>query len=162
MKISNEQLRALQDAEARRVKTGKPSEEFGALFTRQLDAEQPQGAAALENGAALAPGLRPMPVSGLAEDSAQASTLTAAQEAAGKMESMFDTFESYAGELALNDKTNLRGAYALLENMNSQIAEFKTRFPNAGSEQPEVASMLNELDVLVTAETFKFNRGDYI
>ena len=37
MKISNEQLRALQDAEARRVKTNKNTGEFGALFTRQLE-----------------------------------------------------------------------------------------------------------------------------
>ena len=161
MKISNEQLRALQDAEARRTKTGKPSEEFGALFTRQLDAEQPQGAAALENSAALAPGLLSMPISGLVEDSAQTAAPTAAQEAAGRMETMFTTFESYADELALDGKADLRGAYALLENMSAQISEFKTRFPNAGSEQPELAAMLNELDVLVTTETFKFNRGDY-
>ncbi len=161
MKISNEQLRALQDAEARRVKTNKNTGEFGALFTRQLDAEQPQGAAGLENAAAPAPGLRSMSLSGLLEDSASDSALTTVEEAAGQMENMFSTFESYADELALDDKANLRQAYGLLEKMNGQIAEFKSRFPNAGNEQPELATMLNELDVLVTTETFKFNRGDY-
>lgn len=161
MKISNEQLRALQDAEARRVKANRPSDGFSALLTRQLDVEQPQGATALEGASSVAPGVLSMPLSDIMEG-ASSSALTTAEEAAGQMESMFSTFESYADELALDDKANLRSAYALLEKMNGQIAEFKTRFPNTGAEQPELAAMLNELDVLVTSETFKFNRGDYV
>ncbi|MDL2216562.1 hypothetical protein LJB81_02370, partial [Desulfovibrio sp. OttesenSCG-928-M14] len=56
---------------------------------------------------------------------------------------------------------DLRQAYGLLQSMGQQVTDFKARFPNAAQEQPELAAMLNEVDVLFTTETFKFNRGDY-
>ena len=162
MKITNEQLRALQEAEGRRLKTSKAGDEFGALFTRQLDAEQPQGSAALDNAAPLTSGLRSVPLAGIMDESALSDSQSEEREAAGQMENMFGSLERYADELARNNKADLRRAYGMLEDMSNQIAGFKSRFPNAGAEQPELAAMVNELDVLVTAETFKFNRGDYL
>ena len=162
MKITNEQLRALQEAEGRRVKTPQTGDEFGALFTRQLDAEQPQGSSALDNASALTPGLRSVPLAGIMDDSALSDSQSEAREAAGQMENMFGALERYADELGRNDKADLRRAYGMLEDMGNQIAGFKSRFPNAGADQPELAAMVNELDALVTTETFKFNRGDYI
>ena len=158
MKIHNEQMRALQEVEAHRTKSGKASQEFGVLLNRQLDAGP--STVAPENTAALAPGFLSMPLAGILEDSA----LPGAQQAkdpSSRMENIFAVAERYADQLALNDKTNLREAYSLLESMSSQIAEFKSRFPNMREEQPALAAMLNEVDVLAVTETFKFNRGDY-
>lgn len=162
MKITNEQLRALQEAESRRTRTARAGDEFGALFTRQLDAGQSQAAATSEGAAALAPGLRSVPLAGLMEQPALSGAQTDAQEAAGRMETMFGSLERYAGELARDNGADLRRAYGMLEDMSKQIAGFKARFPDASAEQPEMAALVTEFDVLVTAETFKFNRGDYI
>lgn len=161
MKITTEQLRALQEAESRRTKTSKAGgDEFGALLTRQLDAEQPQGAAGPENAAPLASSLRTVPLAGIMEESAL-SEATVEEAMVGQMETMFGSVERYAGELARNDRADLRRAYGLLEEVGGQMAEFKSRFPNASAEQPGLAAMVNELDTLVVTETFKFNRGDY-
>ena len=162
MKITTEQLRALQEAESRRTKTSRAAgDEFGALLTRQLDAEQPQGAAGLENAAPLASNLRTVPLAGIMEESALSEGQSVEEAMVGQMETMFGSVERYAGELARNDRADLRRAYGLLEEVGGQMAEFKSRFPNADAEQPGLAAMVNELDALVVTETFKFNRGDY-
>ena len=113
MKITTEQLRALQEAESRRTRTSKAGgDEFGALLTRQLDAEQPQGAAGPENAAPLASSLRTVPLAGIMEESAL-SEATVEEAMVGQMETMFGSVERYAGELARNDRADLRRAYGL-------------------------------------------------
>jgi hypothetical protein len=162
MKIHSEQLRALQDAEARRIKPHKTDEEFSALLTRQLDPDLIQASAAPEHTAAPATGLRSLPLAGLAENSALACAETAVEQASGHMEKLLGSFERYTRELALDERADLRQAYGLLEDMNGRIAEFSSRFPDLSAEQPALAAIINELDVLVSTETFKFNRGDYV
>lgn len=157
MKISTEQLRALQEIEVNKAKEHKASGDFGELLTRQLDAGQQP--AALEHAAAPQPAVL-LPLSGVTEDSALSSAPF--EEAATMMDGMFNTLEQYAGQLAQAENPDMRAAYATLENMRGQIADFKSRYPNAAEEQPGLAAMVNELDVLATTEVFKFNRGDYL
>jgi len=162
MKISNEQIRAIQEKEASRTKRPQELGDFDELLARQLDNGQQQvSATASEPVSASVKGTVSLPFADGVEGSS-GSVPFFSEEAAALMEGMFNTFERYADQIAGNEKGDLRDAYSLLENMGGQIADFKARFPNAGAEQPELAAMINELDVLATTETFKFNRGDYL
>ena len=78
------------------------------------------------------------------------------------MDGMFATIEQYAGQLAQGATPDLKSAYGLLRDLDGQIDGFKSRYPTAGQDMPELAAMLNELDVLAATEKFKLNRGDYL
>jgi hypothetical protein len=161
MKIQNEQLRALREAEAGSQKKARPGEEFDRLLSREVQRENAQQAAES------APAPRNMPSPALlgaqaaVDSAAPISGPEALEKAAQEMEGMFATLDSYAGQLALDDKADLRQAYALLESLGGRIADFKSRHMTAGSQGP-LSSLLSELEVLTTTETIKFNRGDYL
>lgn len=161
MKITSEQLRALQELEAKRTALPKTGGDFSELLTRQLEQNGQSAPVMPEKAPAPTQGLATISLSGMAQ-SAESSAPIHSEEAANQMDGMVTTFERYANQMARNENADLREAYALLESMNGQIAGFKSQFPNAGEEMPELAAMLNELDVLATTETFKFNRGDYL
>lgn len=161
MKISNEQLQALQETEARR-KPSAAQEGFEGILAQQMDTKTAQGLASAQGSQALMRGS--MPVS-LTEDSgAAASGLVqgTAAEMAMRMDGLFTGMDNYALQLASNDPAALRGAYSQLEQLNTEISSFRSAFPNMEAEQPELAAMMNELEAVAVTETFKFNRGDYL
>jgi hypothetical protein len=161
MKIQNEQLRALREAEAGKPKKTRPGEAFDRLLNREVRKENAQ------QTAESAPAPRNMPNPALIgaqaalESAAPTSGPEALESAAQEMEGMFATLDSYAGQLALDGKADLRQAYALLENLTGRIADFKSRHMTGESATP-LAPLLHELEVLTTTETIKFNRGDYL
>ena len=159
MKISNEQLRAIQEQEAQRPKVQKGAQQgdFTDLLARHLETDTQPPFAAPESLTAPATSVS-LPVTGILEDSAP-TVPSLYEDASTAMETMFDTLDSYSRQLA--GAGGLKEAYSLLQDMNGQIADFKQRFPDAASQRPGLAAMFNELDVLATTETFKFNRGDY-
>lgn len=157
MKISSEQLKVLQEQELRK-KPGVAAGNFDEILALQMDPAQ--GAGKLTQ-TGLAPRVAaPAALEGILEDSAP-DTPALMQEAVDRMEGMFNTLDSYAAQIGSGNQ-DMRQAYGLLQNMGQQVADFKARFPNAEQEQPALAAMLNEVDVLFTTETFKFNRGDYV
>jgi hypothetical protein len=161
MKISNEQLRIMQENELRKAQQqGRPSGEFGDIFARQLGQGQAQSAV-LPTGVPLVSAQAALQLSGVEPAAAIRGTLSS-NEAATRMDGMFTSFERYAEQIAQGETGSLREAYNLLQDVGGQIAGFKAEFPNAGTDMPELAALLNELDVLMTTETFKFNRGDYL
>jgi hypothetical protein len=160
MKISSEQVRILQEQEALRGKPARGGAEFSDLLARQLNPAGTQGPGMSGPLAAAGPVAAPLPLSGLQDAQGQAEP--ALQEAAARLDGMFSIMESYAARIGSGNDADLRGAYALLQDMSSQVTDFKDRFPNAAREQPVLAALLNEVDVLATTETFKFNRGDYL
>ncbi len=164
MKISNEQIVALQESEARR-KNQAPAEGFESLLSEQLGQGQAQGVApAMDMRSAMLHGLipatLPQQIAGVNEAAPQVQP--ALEEAMKQMENMFSGLEGYANQLASKDTTSLRNAYSMLENVSSELASFKAAFPDMEAQQPELAAMMNELDVITRTETFKFNRGDYL
>lgn len=161
MKITSEQLRALQENEVRKAKPHHPSGEFSELFTRQLDAGQSTGVVIPENAPATLQGAAAIPFGGI-PDASGSSSHSAREQAAFLMDGMFTTAEQYAEQLARGASPDLKGAYGLLQNLNGQIEGFRKQYPDAGETMPELASLLNEIDVLATTETFKMNRGDYL
>ena len=163
MKIGNEQLLALQQTEALR-KPQPAGEGFDALLAEQLG-NQGVASSSVDMHAALSQGVRAAPLATV-EQGAELSALAAAQgmlgEASEKMEGMFAGFETYAGHLTSANPAGLRAAYSQLEKTAGDIAAFRAAFPDMETRHPELASMVNELDLLATTEKFKFNRGDYL
>ena len=161
MKITNEQLRIMQESELRKAQQqGKPSGEFGELLARHLDEGQAQSAVS-PAGTSFTPVQNAVQLPG-AEQAAATTGSLSSNDAAIRMDGMFSSFERYAEQLAQGQTGSLREAYNLLQDVSGQIAGFKAEFPNAGEDMPEMTALLNELDVLTTTETFKFNRGDYL
>ena len=161
MKISNEQLRALQETEARR-KPSATQEGFEGILAQQMDTKTAQGLASALDSQVLLRGSMPMSLTG--EDGAVASLLPqgSAAEMAMRMDGLFAGMDNYALQLASNDPAALRGAYSQLEQLNTEISSFRSAFPNMETEQPELAAMMNEFEAVAVTETFKFNRGDYL
>ena len=163
MKITNEQLAALQELEPRRKKVDAPVG-FEALMAEQLNSTAPFGVASETSAETarvqgiLAPTLMSQVGLGYAAQPEQ----PVLAGAGARLEDIFSSFEAYAGELGNDAEANLRTAYSALEKMTQDIAAFKQAYPNLAQSQPGLASVLNELDVLATTETFKFNRGDYL
>ena len=158
MKISNEQLRIMQENELRKAqKQGKLGGEFGDILARQLEQAQVPAAQA---GASL------MPVQSAVQlqlmERAAVIGILSSNEAVTRMDGMFASFERYAEQIARSETGSLREAYGLLQEVSGQIAGFRAAFPDAEEAMPELALLLNELDVLRTTETFKLNRGDYL
>ncbi len=83
------------------------------------------------------------------------------QETSLQVEGLFSNMESYASQLRSDGMGSLREAYATLQNMSEGISRLKENSPGL-SQSPELAALVNELDVLTTTEMFKFNRGDYL
>lgn len=170
MKIQNEHLRALQENEAQRAKKTQNGEGFDALLSREITANPAQGEEAAS--AAPLPGLAgPHGIQNPAllemqaaktSGTLQAQGMGVLQEATGDMDAMLSMLDNYAGQLALDGKADMREAFSLLEGVSGEISRFKAKYPTVGTEQPELASLVEELDVLATTETFKFNRGDYL
>ena len=163
MKITNDQLAALQELDPRRKKADAPVG-FEALMAEQLKTTVAPGVASeasAETGRVqgiLAPTLLGQVDLGYAAQPEQ----PVLAGAGARLEDIFSSFEAYAGELGNEAEGNLRSAYSALEKMTQDIAAFKQEYPNLAQSQPGLASVLNELDVLATTETFKFNRGDYL
>lgn len=160
MKISNDTLRVLQDAELKKSSgTQAQPGDFSELLSKQL--ESGRTAQAAEGNASVHGFGRAYPLNSVVENVA-ARPLGAVGEAAAQMDGMFNSLESYAQQIAGGGQEGLKQAYGLLQDVNGQIAGFKQAYPNAKEDMPEIASLLNDLDVLATTETFKFNRGDYL
>lgn len=161
MKISNEQLQALQETEARR-KPSAAQDGFESLLAQQMDTKTAQGLASTLDPQTLMRGS--MPVSLTEETGAAAFELLqgTAAEMATRMDGLLNGMDNYALQLASNDPAALRGAYSQLEQVNAEIASFRSTFPDMDTAQPGLAAMMNELEAVAVAETFKFNRGDYL
>jgi hypothetical protein len=161
MKISSEQIRILQE-DGRKSGVKPDAAAFDALLSREIDADAPQNPAvepAVLRAPAVLPGLEAAPArkSGGVEN-----TPDILEEEVRMFEGMLDGFENYAKNMALDERADLRGAFASLENIHRRLEDFKTRFPDAAAGPGAAAEILNEMDVLATTETIKFNRGDYL
>ena len=161
MKISTEQLRALQETEAKRKPSGA-AEGFDTLLTQQMTTNTAQGLTSAMDPQTLLRGAMPVSLAEEAGAAAPATLQGTAAEMAMRMDGLFSGLDDYARRLASNNPDALRGAYAQLENVNAGIASFRAAFPDMETGQPELAAMMNELEAISATENFKFNRGDYL
>lgn len=162
MKISNEQLRIMQESELLKAQQQvRPGGEFGEFFARQLEQENARSVVS-QAGASLVSSQGAVRLLDIEQGGDAARGLVSVESAANRLDGMFADFERYAQQIAQAQGNNLREAYQTLQTVSDQVAGFKADFPGVGEQMPQLASLLNELDVLATTETFKFNRGDYL
>jgi len=74
------------------------------------------------------------------------------------MEGTMDIFTAYTKSLI----TDKKSAWAELDNVSVNLNSLRKSNPDLAVRNPEMDTMLNEMEVLATTEKFKFNRGDYI
>ncbi len=97
-------------------------------------------------------------------EAASASGMTSStQDVIEQASATLDMWESYANQLQTpGTQGNLRQAHTLLEGIESQVSSLKVSSEEALKQNPELASLVNELEVMSVTERIKFNRGDYI
>ncbi|MCD7984482.1 MAG: hypothetical protein LUG19_09575 [Desulfovibrio sp.] len=169
MEINTEQLEALlrqqeQQATTARRQTGR-SGGFDAILAQQLGGGAEQANAAgglLPPGAAQAGLISQMLLNGAEQSQAADPDAEILQEAFTQASGTLDLWDSYAKTLGSSaDGGSLRDAYALLEGIDSQVAQLKQGTAGVRGKNPGFDSLLNELEVMTATEKFKFNRGDY-
>ncbi len=89
-------------------------------------------------------------------DSTEA-VLNQASDALNVLGSYAETLRKPEGERSLRD------AYSLLENAESHVSSLKSdSHKETLAKNPELANLVNELEIMSVTEKIKFNRGDYI
>lgn len=83
-------------------------------------------------------------------------------EVAQSVEKVLDEWAGYAAELGGQSEGGLKAAYGRLEAAASQTAELKSRVQDMAEASPGLKEILGDLESMLTAERFKFNRGDYL
>ncbi len=102
-------------------------------------------------------------VNGVENLAASSATSPAAEQAFEQASQALNMWDSYAQKLRTpNNDGNLRDAYALLEGIESQVSSLKANNKQSLEQNPDLAGLVNELEIMSTTEKFKFNRGDYI
>lgn len=168
MKVQNESIQALlqQDEAQRKPQTGQAAG-FDGLLAEQLNRSAAAqtgvmpgfagSAQAEQSAAALAVLMQSTTAAGALQE---ASADLTAEEAAERIGGLLDQWEKYADALSGND-SGVRGIYGMLQGMTQNVRELKA-MPGLMNGNADLASLVNELDVLTTTETIKFNRGDYL
>lgn len=88
-------------------------------------------------------------------DADSAVLMEAFDQASGTLD-LWDSYRRTLGNPASN--TALRDAWGLLEGIDQQVRQIRGN----SVRNPELDSILDELEILTATEKFKFNRGDYI
>ena len=173
MKIQDELLTGIitDPQQLKKTGTAQPEGDFAALLEGELTQAQ--------SAAQLIPGLKDInPLTGLAGIEA----LAGLQESAplggfSEQENRFmdelddllgvvDTYsmalagQASAGEQLQPLQSGLKSAYNILDTISQKAQELKGMLSEIGN-NPVLAGIVNELDVMATTEKFKFNRGDY-
>lgn len=166
MDIRTEQVQALLRQQELTAKKAAPSTGTGfeALLTQQA------GLGGTEKGATTAaplPGLQSGVISQmlLAESeqtNASDPTELVMQQAFEQASGALDMWDSYVQTLGKpGAENNLREAYALLQGVDTKVSALKQSAQPVLGQNPNLAGIVNELEILAATEKIKFNRGDY-
>ncbi|MBI9112032.1 hypothetical protein [Maridesulfovibrio ferrireducens] len=160
MKIRPDQIEALQQHQQQANKTKKVN---GTAFGEVLNQEAQQVEGQQTSNLPPVPGLQSInPLLQMQQvASVQAATLNEG-EFVGKIENLFGELENYAKHLGSPDSGGLKNAYKTLEGVQGGVESLKKDWPGVASENPELSSIVNELEVMAMTEQIKFNRGDYV
>lgn len=169
MEINAEQLEALlriqeQQAQNARKSTARPGA-FDAILGQQMAGagEASTGASPLPPGAAQATLFSQILLNGAEPDQASDPDAAVLEAAFTQASGTLDLWDSYAKTLGSSAAGgSLRDAYALLEGIDSQVAQLRQNTAGLRGRSSGLDAMLNELEVLTATEKFKFNRGDYL
>lgn len=91
-----------------------------------------------------------------AEDAESESLLDAVT---GQTSGLLDAWDQYAE--ALSGGGSQRAAWTMLAGMDDQVKALRGSLKGLAGDNPDLESMVNELEIMTATEKFKFNRGDY-
>ncbi|QLA15040.1 hypothetical protein [Desulfolutivibrio sulfoxidireducens] len=164
MKITQETTSALQQTESQeRNRTTSGVEGFDDILAREVQETETQDTART----AVPPidgGMLEIASLIEAEGVSPAADLTEKElTAMENVDSLLTEWENYADQLASGEEGGgLRQAYGVLEHIESGVQKLKQDWPGMDQENPDMGSLVNELEVMAVTEKIKFNRGDYI
>ncbi len=160
MKINPDQIEALQQQQQQANKTKKVN---GAAFGDVLNQEAQQVAGKQNSSTPTVPGLQSInPLLQMQQVASVQPPAVDEGEFIGKIENVFGQMEDYTKQLSSSDQGGLKSAYKTLEGVQGGVDSLKQDWPGLASENPELHSIVNELDVMARTEQIKFNRGDYV
>lgn len=170
MKIRTEQLDSLfKQQELLAKKPTAPGQQgFGATLAKEMGlAEGTQASSTLPLPGSQNAVVGQMLLGATENTAAPATDMEAVlQQALQQASGALDTWDSYVGALQQAGKggvqTTLRDAYGLLQGLDGQIAALKQGAQPVLGQNPALADIVQELDVMTATEKFKFNRGDYV
>ena len=165
MKVNPEQVRALQEAEAaqqaRKARQGDAS--FGDLLAQEVEKSAQGASSSVSQAGPLAPPLGVSGLYGIEAISEVSDVNQAGQQVMAKVEGILGEWENYAAHLEAPDsEVSLRGANGSLEDIENGVQSIRETWPDLGEANPELNSVVDELEILAVTERFKFNRGDYL
>ena len=165
MKIRNDQLQALQQQSEVQAKQKTGGTGFTDLLAGEFGAAQSTEAGAVSAGSAFSPTMGSSASLAIAADAlgtGEESESTGLEQVSQSIDSLLGGMDAYAASLKAKGGADLRGAYAQLQNMDRDLKALRAAAPDLGKRHAGLAAMVNELEVMTTTETFKFNRGDYL
>ena len=68
---------------------------------------------------------------------------------------------SYASMLSVQDNADLRTAWSMLNSLDGQAGVFRAALQNLNGDTTGLEDLISEVEILIAAEQFKLNRGDY-
>lgn len=158
MKITNEQLQALQQEEAKR-KQRSAAPGFGSLLAGKLQGAEGTGEA---QAALPPPGAGAVNPLLMVQQVTQSDSSVPLSGVADSLDGMLDNWENYSRIIGQQGAAaDLRAAYSTLESIGNDLARIRQTVPDLDARHPGMGQMVNELEVMTTTERFKINRGDY-
>ena len=164
MKIRMEELNALLQQEQVSQKAQSKGDGFDALLARELQ----QAVGGVQGSLPPPPGAQAgvigqMLLDPLAQTESADPLDEALQQSLQQASGLLDSMNAYMNALSTRGTDgNLKALYPLLEGVEQQMGALKQGAASLEGKHAGFASLINELEVLTTAEKFKFNRGDYI
>lgn len=166
MNIRTEQVEALlrqQELAAKKTASGTDAA-FGATLAKQMElATKESGTRATTQKTDMPSGIIGQMLLTKAENSAAVDPVEQVmQQALDQASGALDMWESYVNVLGKpGAEGNLREAYALLQGLDTHVSTLKREAGPALGQNANLASVINELEIMTATEKFKFNRGDY-
>ncbi|MFW5863381.1 MAG: hypothetical protein ACOCUB_01410 [Desulfohalobiaceae bacterium] len=158
MKIDPDQMKQIQE-QIQKQQSGQPGQNSG--FAKVLEQQLQPDKQALEQTNAPQMDKTSLQTlhTQLKTQGPEQSSNTSEAGPMHKLESLLGQWEIYSQQLQQNK--GLRQSYQTLQNINSDLQDLK-QSQDSEQQDPELASLLSELEIMAAAEEIKFNRGDYL
>lgn len=160
MKIHPDQLKALEQEQAKAKAAQKADKGFGDLLAKEVGApaqdQKAQGAAPPLGGTALSGNIL------AAQAAAAGQPSESGREVMERLENLMGDWETYSSHVGSAGGQGLREANDALEAIEHEVAELKTKVSSVKDQGGELEAVVNEVEILAVTERIKFNRGDYI
>lgn len=153
MKIHPDQINALNKEQTKADQQKPVDGKFGDVLAQEVQNSQ---AVKATGAGGLKPLQAPLRADALMQPQ-QSEQIPQGREIMENLDSLLSEWENYAGKLS---GAGLKEAYGVLDGIDAGVKELKAKHPDMAS-NPELKSMVDEIEVMAATERIKFARGDY-